>query len=244
MRTDGEGITISIVIPVYNEQQRIEAFLADVIAYVQSRSFAYEILIVDDGSTDATVAIVEAQLGRQVPGRYAILRLPCNRGKGGAVQAGMLQAKGDYIFFIDADGSTAISEIDTFMPCLGPHFDIYVAVRTIKHQAPLKRKFFGYGYIYLTNALLGMRLADFTCGFKCYRRDAARLIFSKQTLNNWSFDAEDLFIAHRHGCTIKEIPVYWTHKGGSKVRVWRNVIRCGVDLFRIRYNGLRKMYTF
>jgi len=243
MQANGEGVAISIVIPVYNEQQRIEAFLSDVVAYVQGRAGTYEILVVDDGSTDATVTIVDSHLARHVPGSYTILRLPRNRGKGGAVQAGMLHARGEYLFFIDADGSTSISEIDTFMPFLGPGYDIYVAVRTIKHQAPLKRKFFGYGYIYLTNLLLGMRLADFTCGFKCYRRDAARLIFSKQTLNNWSFDAEDLFIAHRHGYSIKEIPVYWTHKGGSKVRVWRNVIRCGFDLLRIRYNSMRKLYT-
>jgi dolichyl-phosphate beta-glucosyltransferase len=178
-----------------------------------------------------------------MPGRYHILRLPHNLGKGGAVRAGMLQAQGEYIFFIDADGSTPIHEIDTFQPYLSSDDDIYIGVRTIKHEAPLRRRFFGYGYISLANFLLNMHVADFTCGFKCYRRDVARLVFSRQTLNNWSFDAEDLCIAQQHGCRIKEIPVHWTHRGGSKVRVLRNVIMCGLDLVRICYNQRRQRYA-
>ncbi len=234
--------TISIVIPVYNEENRIEGFLKDVIDFLKEKTFPYEILIVDDGSIDATIQVTESVLEKHPPSRYRILRLPRNMGKGGAVRKGMLEADGEYIFFIDADGSTSIKEIDNFIPHFSPEFDIYIAVRTIKHEAPFKRRFFGYGYIYLTNFLLSMQISDFTCGFKCYQRNVARTVFSKQTINNWSFDAEDLFIAKKHKFRVKEIPVYWRHIGGSKVKVLKNIIECGFDLLRIKYNDMCNKY--
>jgi hypothetical protein len=118
-----------------------------------------------------------------------------------------------------------------------------MAVRTKKHFAPFKRVFFGKGYIKLTNFLLGLTISDFTCGFKCYRLEATQKIFSKQLLKNWSFDAEDLFIAKKEGCKIKEIPVYWKHTGGSKVKVLKNIIVCGWDLFLIKYYNFRGKYN-
>ncbi len=234
---------ISIVIPVYNEAQRITAFLQSVIDYLNGKTFSFEIVIVDDGSVDNTVAIAEAMLRKKLPGKYRTHRLPVNKGKGAAIREGMLTARGDYIFFLDADGSTAISEIDNFIPQFSHDFDIYIATRTIKHKAPLKRKFFGYGYIYLANFVLRLRIPDFTCGFKCYTRTSAQKIFSRQRLNNWSFDAEDLFLAKKYGFNIKQIPVYWQHVGGSKVKVFKNVIVCALDLLRIRRNNFRGLYS-
>lgn len=238
-----DTIFISIVIPVYNEAKRIEKFLSDVIAYLQEKTFTYEILIVDDGSSDDTIRVTESFLAQKLSGSYRFLKLSVNQGKGGAVKKGMLEARGDYIFFIDADGSTSIKEIDTFMPHFSPDYDVYIAIRTIKHEAPFKRKFFGYGYIYLTNLFLKMHTSDFTCGFKCYRNAVARKVFPRQTLTNWSFDAENLYVAKKYGYRIKEIPVYWKHYGGSKVKVIKNVITCGFDLMRIRYNDLRGKYA-
>jgi len=235
-------IQLSIVIPVFNEARRIEPFLLDVARYVKRCPLRCEILVVDDGSTDATVALVTRLLAEHAPGMYSIERLKRNLGKGGALRTGMLAARGKHILFLDADGSTAISELDTFIPALGDDFDIYIAVRTIKHAAPLKRKFFGCGYIVLANIVLGMHQSDFTCGFKCYSREAARTIFSRQRLNNWSFDAEDLFIAKKFNCHVREIPVYWKHVGDSKVRVFKNVITCGIDLLRIRFNDMLGRY--
>jgi len=242
MHETNAPVFISIVIPVYNEEQRIEVFLSKVISYVRKLKFIYEILIVDDGSVDATVKITDSVLKEALPGRYRIIKLVKNQGKGGAVRKGMLEARGDYVFFIDADGSTAIEEIDRFIPLFSPGFDIYIAIRTVKHEAPLKRKFFGYGYIHLANFLLNLKVSDFTCGFKCYRREAAQKVFSKQIINNWSFDAEDLYIAKKCGCKIKETPVYWAHCGGSKVKVLKNVIICGFDLLKIRYNDMCGRY--
>jgi len=235
-------IFLTILIPVFNEARRIEDFLIDVTSYVKRCAVTCEILLVDDGSTDETVPLVQDLLEKRTPGIYRIERLDHNQGKGGALRAGMLSAQGRYILFLDADGSTSIAELDTFLPALRTDHDIYIAVRTKKNAAPFKRKFFGYGYIYLANAILGMHVSDFTCGFKCYSREAARAIFSRQRLNNWSFDAEDLFIAKKFKYRIKEIPVFWQHVGDSKVKVFKNVVICGIDLLRIRINALLGSY--
>ena len=235
-------IFLTIVVPVFNEAQRIAPFLTDVAEYVNRCTFSCEVLLVDDGSTDQTIPLVKSLLERHVPGMYRIEHLERNQGKGGALRKGMLSARGRYILFLDADGSTAISELDTFIPAIKEDYDIYIAVRTKKHAAPFKRKLFGYGYIFLANGILGMRVSDFTCGFKCYSQQAARTVFSRQRLNNWSFDAEDLYIAKKFGFRNREIPVYWKHVGDSKVKVFKNVIVCGFDLLKIRINGLLGLY--
>jgi len=239
---DADTTLISIVIPVYNEERRIRSFLSSVINYLIKKNFPCEIVIVDDGSTDATLTVVASLLNGKVPGNYNVLKLPVNSGKGAAIRKGMLESHGKYIFFVDADGSTPIEEIDHFIPHLTEGYDIYSGRRTLKQKAPFKRKLFGYGYILLANALLHLGVSDITCGFKCYRRSCVQTIFSRQTLNNWSFDAEDIFIARKNGYKIKEIPVRWEHTPGSKVKVLKNVFTCGLDLLRIKVNDLKGVY--
>ena len=240
---DKKNLSISIVIPVYNEDKRIGVFLTNTVNYLSKRNFLYELVIVDDGSTDRTVVVVDSFLREKLPGKYRILNLPANRGKGAAIRLGMLKAQGDYLFFLDADGSTPINEIDHFIPHLSTDCDIYIAIRTLKQKSPLKRKLFGYGYILLANLLLRLGVSDITCGFKCYSRKSAQEIFSRQQLNNWSFDAEDIFIARKHGYMIKEFPVRWEHVSGSKVKVLKNIFVCGLDLLRIRLHDIKKLYT-
>ena len=234
---------ISIVIPVYNEQHRISSFLSSVTKFLQKNDFSYEIVIVDDGSTDKTVTTIEQILDEKVPGTFRVVQLPVNAGKGAAIRKGMLEANGEYIFFLDADGSTSIEEIDRFMRSFTQGTDIYIAQRTLKQKAPFKRKIFGYGYIMLANLLLQLDVKDITCGFKCYRRGCVQTIFSRQTLNNWSFDAENVFTARKHGYRIEEIQVTWEHTPGSKVKVFKNIIVCGFDLLRIRLNDMRGLYS-
>jgi dolichyl-phosphate beta-glucosyltransferase len=240
---DNPSFDISIVIPVYNEQHRIRSFLASVTAYLQKKDFSYEIVVVDDGSTDETVATIKQILDKELPGTLQVVELPVNSGKGAAIRKGMLEAQGGYIFFLDADGSTAIEEIDRFMSSFTGDTDIYIAQRTLKQKAPFKRKFFGYGYIMLANLLLQLDVKDITCGFKCYKKGCVQTIFSRQTLNNWSFDAENIFAARKHGFRIKEIQVAWEHTPGSKVKVFKNVIACGLDLVKIRLNDLKGIYS-
>jgi dolichyl-phosphate beta-glucosyltransferase len=240
---DRKPVLISIVIPVYNEEKRIHLFLPRVIEYVRQKDFSCEIVVVDDGSVDQTVALVEDMLRRQLPGQYKILQLAQNAGKGAAIRKGMPAALGEYIFFIDADGSTSIEEIGRFIPHFSEEVDIYIARRTLKQKAPLKRKFFGYGYILLANFLLRLNVSDITCGFKCYRKRCVQTIFSRQRLNNWSFDAENIFVARKYGYRIKEIEVAWEHVGGSKVKVFKNVVVCSLDLLRIKLNDLKGFYA-
>jgi len=240
---DRNASLISIVIPVYNEQKRIHLFIPRVVEYARHKDFSCEIVIVDDGSTDETVALVEGMLSQRLPGQYRIIRLPQNAGKGAAIRKGMMEAAGECIFFLDADGSTSIEEIDRFMPHFSEEIDIYIARRTLKQKAPFKRKFFGYGYILLANFFLRLGVSDITCGFKCYRKRCVQTIFSRQRLNNWSFDAENIFVARKYGYRIKEIPVAWEHASGSKVRVLRNIAVCGLDLLRIRLNDLKGLYS-
>ena len=197
----------------------------------------------DDGSTDETVAIIRQLLGKELPGIFRVIQLPVNAGKGAAIRKGMLEANGEYVFFLDADGSTSIEEIDRFIPSFTEDIDIYIAQRTLKQKAPFKRKFFGYGYIIFANLLLGLDVKDITCGFKCYTKRCIQTIFSRQRLNNWSFDAENLFTARKHGYTIKEIQVTWEHTPGSKVKVLKNVIVCGLDLIKIRLNHVKGLYS-
>ena len=234
---------ISIVIPVYNEESRIKVFLSDAIDYLRKKEFLYEIVIVDDGSSDDTIVIAESLLKESLPDKYKILKLPINRGKGAAIRKGMLEADGEYIFFIDADGSTPIEEIENFIPHFSADFDIYIGRRTLKQKAPFRRKFFGYGYILLAKFFLHLGVFDITCGFKCYKRECTHKIFSRQKLNNWSFDAENIFIARKQGLKIKEIPVRWEHTPGSKVNVLKNIFICGLDLFRIRLNDIKGLYS-
>jgi len=239
----GTPVFISIVIPVYNEEKRIHLFLPRVIEFLRKKDFSYEMVIVDDGSSDRTVALVEEMLAQNLPGTYTIIRLSKNAGKGAAIRKGMLEAKGEHIFFLDADGSTSIEEIGRFIPHFADEIDIYIAQRTLKQKAPFKRKFFGYGYILLANFLLRLGVSDITCGFKCYRKRCVQAIFSRQRLNNWSFDAENIFVARKYGYRIKEITVAWEHTPGSKVRVLKNVIVCGLDLLRIKVNDLKGLYA-
>lgn len=243
MEPNKEVVFISIVIPVYNEEKRIETFLMDVVSFLVGQTYSYEVIIVNDGSIDTTVKLAGKVLEQYIPDKFRILELEKNQGKGAAVKNGMLAAQGEYVLFVDADGSTAIEEINNFIPLFRPEFDIYIAVRTKKHFAPFKRVFFGRGYIKLTRFLLGITVSDFTCGFKCYRQEAAQEIFSRQLLKNWSFDAEDLYIAQKKGYSVKEVPVYWKHIGGSKVKVLKNIIICGWDLLRIRYYSLCGKYS-
>jgi len=163
-------VFISIVIPVYNEQHRIHSFLTSVIDYLGKKDFSYEIVVVDDGSSDETVTIVNGVLDETLAATYKIIKLPVNLGKGAAIKKGMLEADGEYVFFLDADGSTAIEEIDRFTPHFTSGIDIYIARRTLKQEAPFKRKFFGYGYILLANFFLKLGVFDITCGFKCYTK--------------------------------------------------------------------------
>lgn len=246
--SDSKDIYLTIVIPVYNEAKRIEKTLKGVIDYLQNKDFTYEVIIVNDGSKDNTVEVVQNFFSKGKFNNFSILDFKENRGKGFAVKQGMLAAKGDYILFIDADSSAPIEEFDKFIQEFGKGYDVFIGTRKAKGEIratniPLHRAILGLGFSFLARKFLATKVWDFTCGFKCYSRKTVKPIFTRQLINGWSFDAEDLFLANKLGFKIKEIPIRWRHyQEDTKVNAFKEVFKSGWELIKIRINDLKGLY--
>ena len=219
--------------------------LPELLAFLHSQDYSYEILVVDDGSTDGTPDLARRLLHGEK--RARILVQPRNRGKGRAVKVGMLQAKGEYVLFTDADLSTPPTELGKFWPWFSEDYDIVIGSRkmaganVVKHQ-PLWRESLGKVFTWLTNQIATSNISDITCGFKCFRRDAAHTLFRLSVVDDWSFDAEVLFLAQKHGYSIKEVPVTWHDEPGTKVRIVKDAVNSLRGLFRIRANWMWGKY--
>ncbi len=205
---------LSIVIPAYNESARIEATLARVLECVESRHWNAEILVVDDGSTDTTVPIVQAWMTRHPT--LHLVKNPGNRGKGYSVRNGLLQASGEIVMFTDADLSAPIEEATRLIDAIDAGADVAIGSRWLDKQKqtvhqPLYRRFFGRCFNWVTRRIIGLPFKDTQCGFKAFRRDAAQIIFRLQTIERWGFDPEILFIARKLKYKVVEVPVTWGH---------------------------------
>ncbi len=236
---------LSVVLPMYNEEERISKSLHQLATYFARQDYTYEVVLVDDGSKDRSIAVAQGILS-EVP-TLRVLQSDRNYGKGHAVRTGMLAAKGDFVLFSDADLSTPIEEFDKFWPFLDEGFDVVIGSRKMKgavlerHQ-PWLRERMGKVFTWLTNRLVTHNITDLTCGFKSFTQAAAQDIFSRQLLDDWSFDAEILFIAQKRGLRIKEVAVHWHDERGSKVKFPRDIIRSLQGLMNIRRNNLRGRY--
>lgn len=230
---------LSIVIPAYNEAARIGATLIDIHAYLVRQSHASEIIVVDDGSADATAEIVRAGFPA-----VQVISYRENRGKGYAVRTGMLAAKGDIRLFFDADGSTPIDELDKAIPFIDGGADIVIGSRMVQganvlvHQRWV-REHVGRLFNVLLLALGLTRMRDTQCGFKAFTARSTEICFTRQTLDRFSFDVELLCIAQRHGLRIVEMPVRWINSPDTRVRMVRDAFPTMRDLLTIRHN-LRK----
>ena len=213
----------SIVIPAFNEAHRLPPFLEKVVAYFEGRDEPYEVIVVDDGSTDGTAELVEARNLASV----RVLRLPANAGKGGAVRAGMLAARGAYRLFADADGATPIEELKRLEPVLVAGADVVigsrvlvdpgVSVTTRSHRVAAGRLF---NWLVARMGLRG--IADSQCGFKAFTGRAAEQLFQTVSTRGFAFDVELLLLARAAGYRIVEVPVNWADQSGSKVGVLRH----------------------
>jgi glycosyltransferase involved in cell wall biosynthesis len=237
--------SLSIIIPAYNEESRLPSTLKTVTSYLARRDWSfYEIIVVDDGSKDGTVAAVEAFQGQGHPIR--ILKNPGNRGKGYAVRHGMLEAGAEWLLFSDADLSTPIEEFEKLYAAVSGEVPIAVGSRALDrsligvHQSPFRERA-GQLFNFAMRLALGLELHDTQCGFKLFHRDAAREIFSRQRLERFSFDAEILFIARKLGYRAAEVPVRWNNVEGTKVGMWSGA-RSFLDLVTIRWNAARGIY--
>jgi dolichyl-phosphate beta-glucosyltransferase len=237
-------LLLSLVIPAYNEEKRIGPSLAEIIAYLQRNGYSYELIVVDDGSTDGTVEIVEELIAGMQNGR---LLCAGHGGKGSAIRKGVLSAEGRYVFFTDADLSTPITELDKFLEQLNQGYKVVIGSRKIAganvevHQSWL-RESMGKIFTWLTNVILTKNVSDVTCGFKGFSRSVAREIFVRQQVNDWSFDAEVLFLAQKYGYSIKEVPVHWRNDPATKVNLFKDTVRSFLGLLKIRANDWRGMY--
>jgi dolichyl-phosphate beta-glucosyltransferase len=234
---------LSVVIPAYNEAKRIGASVRRVLDYLRSQPYTWEFIVVDDGSKDETVEVVRQAGGDAV----RIISYQPNRGKGGALQVGMLEAAGEIVLFSDADLSTPIEQIVTFLPWFEQGYEVVIGSRKMRGaqiavRQPWLRRLGGKAFTALSNLLLGVRLSDATCGFKAWTRRAAREVFSRQTIPGWGFDSEVLLIAHRLGFRIKEVPVRWADNAASRVSLLRDTGRSFVELLRIRIKAWRGYY--
>ncbi|HUE99803.1 MAG TPA: dolichyl-phosphate beta-glucosyltransferase, partial [Anaerolineales bacterium] len=222
----------SIVIPAHNEQNRLPGTLEQIFHFLAQQPFTSEVIVVENGSSDRTHEIA-TEFAKQHENLYVI---QSEKGKGAAVQCGMLAAKGEYRFMCDADLSMSVEQIVKFIPPTLQSFDIAIASReakgAVRYNEPSYRHWGGRGINFLIQTLILPGLNDTQCGFKCFRAEVAEDVFNRQTLHGWSFDIELLYIARRHGYRIVEIPIHWYHFSDSKVSALWDALRMIRDIFR------------
>lgn len=234
--------SISIIVPAYNEEMRLPATLAKLKAYLAASDWEFaEIVVVDDGSRDGTAKVAQDAGVR-------VLRNPGNRGKGYSVRHGMLQAKGDWALFTDADLSAPIEELETLWnavqregaPCVIGSRALDRSLIGV-HQ-PRFRESMGRIFNLLMRLETGLPFHDTQCGFKLFETSAAREIFGRQLLDGFGFDVEVLFIAQRLGYRVLEVPVRWNDVAGTKVSMWLGA-KGFLDPLKVRWNGLMGRYA-
>jgi len=237
---------LSIVIPAYNEEANLSSTLEDIKTTLKDKAYNYEIIIVDDGSTDKTVEI--ASTHKDGFESFTLLKNTENRGKGYSVKRGMLAAKGESVLFMDADNSTRIDQLDKLLELLNDGCDVSIASRRmasskILSPQPLHRIVLGNMYIMFSRIILGSSVNDYNCGFKLYNAKATKLLFSKLTRNDWSFDSELVYLIYKYKLKAESVPVRWEHKEKtSKVKPLSDGIKSLFSLFTIRLNAIKKIY--
>ncbi|MGH7718359.1 MAG: dolichyl-phosphate beta-glucosyltransferase, partial [Gemmatimonadaceae bacterium] len=236
---------VSIIIPAYNEEARLERTLRQAVEYFRASERAFELIVVDDGSRDRTSTVA-----RELAAEYSelrLIRLAANRGKGHAVRAGVLNAQGRYVLFADADAATPFQEIERLDAALASGADVAIGSRAgegsgVRVKKRFYRHIIGRTFHALVSALTVRGIRDTQCGFKLFRGEVAQELFSRMRMNGFSFDVELLLIAQRRRYVIAEVPVNWTHQPGSRVNLMLDPLKMGRDLFIIRSHALRGHY--
>lgn len=232
---------LSVIIPAYNEESRIVATLEQIVGFMSSQAYTWEVLVVDDGSTDTTGSLV-AELAISQPNLRLITLL--HRGKGWAVKNGMLEAVGQYRLLCDADLSVSIDQVERFLPPQTGEIDIAVGSRettgSYRIGEPLRRHIMGRVYNTLVRLLAVPGLADTQCGFKCFQGRIVPELFQSQTMDGFAFDVEILFLATKAGMTLQEVPVEWHFRELSKVSALRDSWLMTLDLMKILWRHSRR----
>jgi dolichyl-phosphate beta-glucosyltransferase len=245
---------VTFVIPVYNEARVIAAslatladFLAEITLERGQSEAGWQLLCVDDGSTDHSVELIRDFIAAHPELPVELECLPENRGKGAAVRAGMLAAAGRFVFFLDADLSTPLDQTGAFLAALESGSDVVIGNRRVpgaeitRHQ-PKLRETLGKGFTLLVNLLLAPGVHDFTCGFKAFQNDAAQRVFQRSSLDGWAFDAELVVIAQVQNLKLAQLPVSWHHEDDTKVRLVAAVFGSLIEVGQITARRLRGRY--
>ena len=237
---------LSIIIPAYNEETRLPRALESIATYAASKSFALEVLVVDDGSRDDT-ATAATRAAASWPA-VRLLRNPGNRGKGYSVRHAMLEAAGRVALFTDADLATPIEEADQLLEALEAGHDVAIGSRALRpelievHQSRM-REAVGKIFNLLVRMFTRLPFRDTQCGFKLFRREAARAVFGRQQIDGFGFDVEVLYLARKFGYRVAEVPVRWSHDQDTKVRMFSAGARMFADLWRIRWMDFQGRYN-
>jgi dolichyl-phosphate beta-glucosyltransferase len=235
---------LSLVIPAYNEQARLPYTLAEVEAYVCRQQLDCEVIVVDSGSRDATSAVVQ-----QASIRFSALRLlrTDRRGKGRAVRTGVLAAHGQVVIFADADLSWQVDDLSRFLTLVDDRTPIVIGSRegtgARRVGEPIYRHVMGRVFNRVVQALAVPGIEDSQCGFKAFRGDAARAVFSRQRVEGFGFDVEVLYLARRLGFGIRVVPLEWEHKENSRVAAVRDTLMMLRDVVSVRVNDWRGAYA-
>jgi len=239
------SLELSIVIPAYNEEQRLPRTLERVNEYLRRLHPASEIIVVDDASGDGTADVVRTAQ-RQISELRLISHHDRNHGKGWSVRTGMLEARGEFSLFTDADLSAPIEEAEKLLAALGSA-EIAIGSRALDRRLiqvheSRGRELAGIFFNRLVRLLVGLPFEDTQCGFKAFRAAETRIIFEQQRIEDFGFDPEILFLARRHGLRAVEVPVVWSHDPRTKVNMIRDSAGMFADLFEIRWNEMRGRY--
>jgi glycosyltransferase involved in cell wall biosynthesis len=239
---------LSIVIPAYNEADRIGRTLTETFDYLDRQNYSSEVIVVNDGSTDHTVDAVR-KFESRVGGRLRLVENPGNRGKGYSVRNGMLRADGEIALFFDADLATPTSEIVKVVgPIAEGRYDVVFGSRALDrnligtHQSFFREAVGRTGNL-IQFAFTGLSFKDTQCGFKAFRREAAQSVFRLQQIDGFGFDPEILFIAKKQGWRLLETPVRWNHVEGSKLNPVTAPIKALMEVATIRWNNLVGKYN-
>jgi dolichyl-phosphate beta-glucosyltransferase len=234
----GAAPVVSIVIPAYNEAERILPHLRECIAFLRKRGEPFELLVVDDGSRDATAQVVREE-ARQTE-ELGLVTYGKNHGKGHAVRVGMLAARGAWRLFTDADGSTPIAEIERLLKAAKEGgCDVAVGSRAlpapgIQRQIKAHRWFIGQVFKTVRQVLLKVNVHDSQCGFKLFSGVATEKLYPVSRVDGFAFDVELLYLASLAGYRVVEVPVNWHDVAGTRVSFWRDPLKMIADMWRVR----------
>lgn len=233
------------MIPAYNESARIGGSLERLLAHIAQRGWNAEVLVVNDGSRDDTVQIVQ-RYARENP-QVRVIENPGNRGKGFSVRNGILQAGGETLLFSDADFSSPLKEADKLFAALASGYDVAIGSRWLraelqKRRQPLYRQLLGRIFNLALRVILGLKFKDTQCGFKAFTRTAAHAIFPLQQIERWGFDAEILFLASQLGFRTAEVAVEWEHSPGTRISPLKDGLRMFLEMLKVRWYSVSGRY--